>query len=42
MIEQTIILAFLILALGATLWLYFFKAKKKLCIKEMNAGRCFN
>lgn len=33
MIEQTIILAFLILALGATLWLYFFKAKKQVVYK---------
>lgn len=29
MTEQTIILIFLILALGATLWLYFLKAKKQ-------------
>lgn len=33
MTEQTIILIFLILALGATLWLYFLKAKKQVLYK---------
>lgn len=33
MTEQTIILFFLVLALGATLWLYFLKAKKQVLYK---------
>lgn len=33
MTEQTIILIFLILALGATLWLYFLRAKKQVLYK---------
>ena len=36
--EQIIILIFLVLALGATLWLYILKAKSKLNIRVMNAG----
>lgn len=35
MAEQAIILMFLILALGATLWLYFLKAKKQIVYKRM-------
>lgn len=34
MIEQIIILFFLVLAVGATLWLYFFKAKKEVVYKK--------
>ncbi len=34
MIEQTIILIFLVLALGATLWLYVLKAKKEVVYKS--------
>lgn len=33
MAEQAFILMFLILALGATLWLYFLKAKKQIVYK---------
>lgn len=33
MSEQTIILIFLVLAVGATLWLYFLKAKKQIVYK---------
>ena len=36
--EQIIILIFLVLALGATLWLYILKAKKQVEYKVMNAG----
>lgn len=35
MAEQAIILMFLILALGAILWLYFLKAKKQIVYKGM-------
>lgn len=34
MTEQTIILIFLVLAVGATLWLYFLKAKKEVLYKR--------
>ena len=34
MAEQTIILFFLFLAVGVTLWLYFFKAKKEVVYKR--------
>ena len=42
--EQIIILIFLVLALGATLWLYILKAKKqgKLCVllyRQCDCGR---
>ena len=34
MAEQAIILVFLILAVGATIWLYFLKAKKEIVYKR--------
>jgi hypothetical protein len=34
MTEQTIILIFLVLAVGATIWLYFLKAKKEVVYKR--------
>jgi hypothetical protein len=34
MTEQTIILIFLVLSVGATLWLYFLKAKKEVQYKR--------